>query len=222
MPQASCLFLVIRVRCPPRQRRSQHHRRPQSPRCSRSPRHRLHNQRQGQALPLLFPSSFVAGIDAIGGVDIELTQAEVEYINRAASEKNNIQHVSAGKNHLNGETALSYARCRKIDSDWFRIGRQRAVIQAALDQVSDLSLLEINDMLDTTLPLIQTNLTNREIFSLALNMPQFLGKKLEQATIPLPNTYGGMTGMGGRSLYSVDFETNAKALQEMLYGVQAQ
>lgn len=33
---------------------------------------------------------------------------------------------------------------------------------------------------------------------------------------------GGMTGMGGRSLYSVDFETNAKALQEMLYGVQAQ
>ena len=167
-------------------------------------------------------NTFVAGIDAIGGVDIELTQAEVEYINRAASEKNNIQHVSAGKNHLNGETALSYARCRKIDSDWFRIGRQRAVIQAALDQVSDLSLLEINDMLDTTLPLIQTNLTNREIFSLALNMPQFLGKKLEQATIPLPNTYGGMTGMGGRSLYSVDFETNAKALQEMLYGVQVQ
>ena len=77
-------------------------------------------------------------------------------------------------------------------------------------------------MLDTTLPLIQTNLTNREIFSLALNMPQFLGKKLEQATIPLPNTYGGMTGMGGRSLYSVDFETNAKALQKMLYGVHAQ
>ena len=167
-------------------------------------------------------NTFVAGIDAIGGVDIELTQAEVEYINRAASEKDTIQHVSVGKNHLNGETALSYARCRKIDRDWFRIGRQRAVIQAALDQVSDLSLLEINDMLDTILPLIQTNLTNGEIFSLALNMPQFLGKKLEQATIPLPNTYGGMTGMGGRSLYSVDFETNAKALQEMLYGVQAQ
>lgn len=71
-------------------------------------------------------------------------------------------------------------------------------------------------MLDAILPLVQTNLTNGEIFSLALNMPQFLGKKLEQATIPLPNTYGGMTGMGGRSLYSVDFEANAKALQEML------
>lgn len=59
-------------------------------------------------------NTFVAGIDAIGGVNIELTQAEVEYINRAASEKNNIQHVSVGKNHLNGETALSYARCRKL------------------------------------------------------------------------------------------------------------
>lgn len=167
-------------------------------------------------------NTFVDGINALGGVNIELTQAEADYINRAESEKNHIQHVSVGKNHLNGATALYYARCRKIDSDWFRIGRQRTVIQAALDQVSDLSLLEINDLLDTILPLIQTNLTNGEIFSLVLNMPQFLEKKLEQATIPLENTYGSMKGMGGRSLYSVDFEANAKALQEMLYGAQAQ
>lgn len=167
-------------------------------------------------------NTFVDGINALGGVNIELTQAEADYINRAESEKNHIQHVSVGKNHLNGATALYYARCRKIDSDWFRIGRQRTVIQAALDQVSDLSLLEINDLLDTILPLIQTNLTNGEIFGLVLNMPQFLEKKLEQATIPLENTYGSMKGMGGRSLYSVDFEANAKALQEMLYGAQAQ
>ena len=167
-------------------------------------------------------NTFVDGINALGGVNIELTQAEADYINRAESEKNHIQHVSVGKNHLNGATALYYARCRKIDSDWFRIGRQRTVIQAALDQVSDLSLLEINDLLDTILPLIQTNLTNGEIFSLVLNMPQFLEKKLEQATIPLENTYGSMKGMGGRSLYSVDFEANAKALQKMLYGAQAQ
>lgn len=167
-------------------------------------------------------NTFVDGINALGGVNIELTQAEADYINRAESEKNHIQHVSVGKNHLNGATALYYARCRKIDSDWFRIGRQRTVIQAALDQVSDLSLLEINDLLDTILPLIQTNLTNGEIFGLVLNMPQFLEKKLEHATIPLENTYGSMKGMGGRSLYSVDFEANAKALQEMLYGAQAQ
>ena len=77
-------------------------------------------------------------------------------------------------------------------------------------------------MLDTILPLIQTNLTNGEIFSLVLNMPQFLGEKTEQATIPLANTYGSMKGMGGRSLYSVDFEANAKALKEMLYGAQMQ
>lgn len=167
-------------------------------------------------------NTFVDGINALGGVNVALTQAEADYINKAESEKNHIQHVSVGENHLNGATALYYARCRKIDSDWFRIGRQRTVIQAALDQVSDLSLREINDLLDTILPLIQTNLTNGEIFSLVLNMPQFLGKKTEQATIPLANTYGSMKGMGGRSLYSVDFEANAKALQEMLYGAQMQ
>ena len=164
-------------------------------------------------------NTFIEGIDAIGGVDISLTQAEVDYIlYRAEVEGNGIQQVTVGLNHMNGATALSYARCRKIDSDWNRISRQRTVIQAAVDQVKDLNVLELNSMLDTVLPLIQTNLTNEEILSLAMIVPLFWGNDFEQATIPVEGTYGSMKGMGGRSLFSVDFDTNAKALQEMLYG----
>ena len=164
-------------------------------------------------------NTFIEGIDAIGGVDISLTQAEVDYIlYRAEVEGNGIQQVTVGLNHMNGATALSYARCRKIDSDWNRISRQRTVIQAAVDQVKDLNVLELNSMLDTVLPLVQTNLTNEEILSLAMIVPLFWGNDFEQATIPLEGTYGSMKGMGGRSLFSVDFDTNAKALQEMLYG----
>lgn len=160
-------------------------------------------------------NTFIDGINAIGGVDICLTQAEVDYISRQYDK--GLQDVSVGLNHLNGETALCYARCRKIDSDWKRIGRQRTVIQAAVDQVKNLNVLELNSMLDTVLPLIQTNLTNEEILSLALIAPKFWGTDFIQATIPLADTYGSMRGMGGRSMFSVDFETNAKALQEMLY-----
>lgn len=38
-------------------------------------------------------NTFVAGIDAIGGVDIELTQAEVEYINRAAYADHHLSEI---------------------------------------------------------------------------------------------------------------------------------
>ena len=162
-------------------------------------------------------NTFIQGIDAIGGVDICLTQAEVDYFSNV--DVNDLQQVSVGMNHMNGATALVYARCRKIDSDWKRISRQRTVIQAAVDQVKNLNILELNSMLDTVLPLIQTNLTNEEILSLAMIVPLFWGNDFEQATIPLEGTYGSMKGMGGRSLFSVDFDTNAKALQEMLYGV---
>ena len=70
------------------------------------------------------------------------------------------------------------------------------------------------EVLEKILP----NLTNEEILSLAMIVPLFWGNDFEQATIPLEGTYGSMKGMGGRSLFSVDFDTNAKALQEMLYG----
>ena len=128
-----------------------------------------------------------------------------------------MQTVTAGWNHLNGDTAIVYARCRKIDSDWKRIGRQRTVIQAALNRIGDLNPLELNSLLDTLLPLVQTNMTDGEIISLMFVAPKVLGQDLQQATIPLKGTYGSMTGMGGRSMFAADFEANAKALQEMLY-----
>lgn len=34
----------------------------------------------------------------------------------------------------------------------------------------------------------------------------------------IKDSYGGMTGLGGRSLFSVDFDTNARALREFMYG----
>ena len=162
--------------------------------------------------------TFIDGINAVGGVDIELTQAEADYINKSKSETKHVYEVTPGLNHLNGETALVYARCRKIDSDWSRIGRQRTVIQAAVDQVKEMNVFELNDLMDTLLPLVQTNLTNGEIISLVLSAPKFIGQTMVQDTIPIAGTYGGMTGMGGRSLYAVDFETNAQYLHEILYG----
>ncbi len=158
--------------------------------------------------------TFRAGINAIGGIDVTLTQAEADYLN----EKDPESEVTEGLNHLYGFTALQYARCRGIDSDWMRIRRQRTVIQAAINRTKGLSVGELDNLLNRVLPLVRTNLSKGEIVELMTLAPRFQGVTLEQMTIPASGTYGGMRGMGGRSLYAVDFYTNAVILREFLYG----
>ena len=42
-------------------------------------------------------------------------------------------------------------------------------------------------------------------------------QEFDQMTIPVPDSYGGMLGMEGRSLFAVDFETNSQILHDFLY-----
>lgn len=160
-------------------------------------------------------TTFKKGIDSVGGIDITLTAAEAAYVNAGTGRK----IYTAGENHLDSTAALVYARCRHIDSDWHRIERQRNVIQAVVTKTKDLSVGELNDLLNNVLPLVQTNLTRLEITELLLSAPKYRGVQIKQTTIPISGSYGGMRGLGGRSLFSVDFDTNAKALREFIYGV---
>ena len=155
--------------------------------------------------------TFIDGINVIGGITVSLSQAEADYINNLG-----VQKVSAGKNHLDGDTDLAYARCRGIDSDWVRIERQRNVIKAAMNQVKDLNIFKLNNTLNTVLPLVQTNLTEGEITNLLFMAPKFKGAEIEGMTIPAKGTYGSMTGLGGRNLFSVDFKTNTQILHDFI------
>ena len=159
-------------------------------------------------------ATFKKGIEAVGGIDITLTAAEAAYISNTGHD------CTAGVNHLDGETALIYARCRHIDSDWHRIERQRNVIQAVVTKTKELDIAELNGLLNNVLPLVQTNLTRLEITELLLLAPKYRGAEIKQMTVPVSGSYGGMRGLGGRSLFSVDFETNSRALREFIYGIK--
>lgn len=60
------------------------------------------------------------------------------------------------------------------------------------------------------------------VIVLLLSAPKYRGVQIKQMTVPISGSYGGMRGLGGRSLFSVDFDTNAKALREFIYGVTAE
>lgn len=81
--------------------------------------------------------------------------------------------MTPGPNHFDGYTALQYARLRKIDNDWKRVERQRTVIKAVLDQVQNASVMELDNLLNTILPLIQTNFTKSEIAVLLVQLRAF-------------------------------------------------
>lgn len=151
-------------------------------------------------------------VDLLGGIDVELSYREASYLNSGGF------GLSEGMNHLNGEAALAYARLRAIDSDWTRIKRQRTVIQSCMNSIKGADIKTLNSLCDAILPCVQTNFTKLEILQLMTQLPNFLGVQFEQMTIPVEGSYGGMTGLQGRGLFAVDFETNSQILRDFLYG----
>lgn len=160
-------------------------------------------------------NAFEKGINILGGIDITLTPKEAQALNVEIKE----EKLHPGLNYLNGSLALRYSRLRRIDSDWKRIERQRAVIQAALNKAKEKSIFTLNELADTILPMVQTNLTKAEITSLLWNLPGFLNEEglIEQMTIPTYDTCWNDVGIDGRKLIGVDFTANAQILQEFFY-----
>lgn len=146
-------------------------------------------------------------VDAIGGITLELTEAEAAYFHLG----------SGGQHHLNGEQALSFARLRQIDSDWQRIERQRRVIIAGAEELKHVGLQELKALVSNVLPLVQTNLSPVEIGKLLLQAPKIMQSDFSQLTIPKDGTYRLKTGMEGRSYFAADFKANEKILKKFLY-----
>lgn len=104
--------------------------------------------------------SFVAVIDALGGVSVPITEAEANYMNRTTR----VKGFSAGESvHLNGTQALVYARIRKLDSEVERTRRQRELISSVVKNVKASSLADLDNAIETFLPYVTTNMSSTQI-----------------------------------------------------------
>ncbi len=85
---------------------------------------------------------FVDIVDALGGVEIYIpsTVIDEEYPNEDGTTTERIQ-IDQGWQELDGHLALAYSRTRNQDSDYFRMNRQRCVIEAIIDKADPVSLL---------------------------------------------------------------------------------
>lgn len=151
-------------------------------------------------------SGFEKIVDLVGGVDIELTKGEANYIGG----------LRAGMNHLNGEQALTYSRIRKLDSDFGRTERQRKVLTAIFAKVKTLGLSELQELLDGIIPLITTDMSNGDIMGYLLDIFPILSQ-LEVTTqhIPAEGTYRSAM-VRGMSVLVPDIDAIRQILRETL------
>lgn len=171
--------------------------------------------------------AFANLVDAVGGVDLELTNEEVQYVNGYLVEYNQLEGRAegtdyldsslSGKIHLNGPQALAYCRNRYIGTDFARTERQRKVISAAMKKAPLALAANAGELINGIMSNITTNMTKTELSGLMLQAPLMLAYDTVSGSIPLEGTYSN-ANIRGMAVLEIDFEANKDYLQTEIYG----
>lgn len=173
---------------------------------------------------------FTELVDGLGGIDIEVTEDEADYINNRHNYKKETKpdHFESGESvHLNGYQALWYARIRKLDSDFMRTYRQRKVIAAIAENVKkELLTGNIFGLISTAkdvAPNIETSLSKSEFTSLILSMVSCVSKTglemdklLVSQQLPFEDTWWFESKWDGSSI-AINFSENREMLYNSIY-----
>lgn len=125
-------------------------------------------------------------INYVGGVEVELTQKEANYINYSLGTK-----LKQGTHMLNGMEALLYSRFRGAGAGEIdRTGRQRFVLSQVMDKYKNLSKAELLGVMDDVLPLVTTDMSKEEILGHFLNFfPMLAEAEIVSTRIPVDGGY---------------------------------
>lgn len=160
-------------------------------------------------------------IDMVGGVEIELTKKEAEYMNSNLYNGYGLLPIKPqvyveGKNFMSGVEALGYSRIRYIDSDFGRTQRQRNVLSALFYKCKNLSVPQLYKLMEQVLPMLITDMDNATILSYAAQAAPLLSElKLETQRIPVDGSYRGVM-INGMAVLMPDLEMNRKLLRETM------
>lgn len=126
----------------------------------------------------------ISAVDAMGGITINVDSSEIEYINKYINdyiaESSNRLDVEptlitkSGSQTLSGVQAVAYSRVRyTAGGDYKRSERMRTVIEAMLEKAKTLSVGQLNNLIDTILPRISTNISVPEILGLVPSIASY-------------------------------------------------
>lgn len=161
-------------------------------------------------------------IDLLGGVEIEVSEVELPYLNKFLGETAQVAGkkanpvTKAGMQTLDGVQATTYARIRSTKGgDFKRAERQRYVIEKMVEKALKADLPTINKIIDVVLPKIKTSLSATEILNYAKSFNKYtLGDNIG---FPIEKTTDTLPGLGS-VVIPVTLESNVVQLHEFLYG----
>ncbi|MCD7722431.1 MAG: LCP family protein [Clostridiales bacterium] len=154
-------------------------------------------------------------VDSIGGIEIEITEAEANEVTNHPSTYGDVT-LEAGTQTLSGEQALAYCRIRKVGTDWARTERQRTVMQEILSELLSSNPFTAFKTVFNVAPYIETNLSKSEIISAALKALFSISGGFETAACPFDGTWSYST-INGADVITIDLEANREELINFIY-----
>lgn len=159
-------------------------------------------------------------IDALGGVDIEITEAEYLAIRSILLGKDPNMPEGPGMTHMTGRIALAYMRTRATGSggDFSRTERQRKVVSQLFDKCRELSLLELVGVYNQVSSGMKMDLSAMDILG-ALSKGYKLmtsGASFEEFSIPQSGTYSYGTVGSSSSVLNLNWKKNREMFHELL------
>ncbi|MGM0201818.1 LCP family protein [Enterococcus sp. AZ149] len=146
-------------------------------------------------------TSFEKIIDAIGGITVDVPY---DINKKYTSDNTGETLIPEGRQLLNGEQALIFARIRKMDTDVDRGNRQQEVIEAAIHQALKINnVTKYQEILDSVSEDVNTNFKFEDLVSLAGNM--LSGFDIQKHTF---EWYDGESYDGQSIVYIQDYSYN--------------
>jgi len=166
-------------------------------------------------------SAVVNMVDLLGGIELDITDSELKYLNGYVRSLNKINGTdvaglcSSGTQVVNGTQATAYARIRyTTGGDFKRAERQRIVVSKIFEKLKSSKLSTIDTVLNEILPQVSTNLKPLEILSLAKDILSY--NLSDQTGFPFEkdaHTYNRVS-----YVFPIDLEANVSKLHKFLFG----
>lgn len=165
--------------------------------------------------------ALVGAIDALGGIEVELTSQEAKIMNQSYIDLTakivgkKSSHVKAGLQTLDGVQAVSYCRVRYTAGDDFkRAERQREVLTKMVEKAKGASVGQLNDLIDEVFPNVATSFKLSEVIKMATAMMDY--ELVDTAGYPFAKTTGTY-GSKGSLVIPCTMESNVRLLHAYLF-----
>lgn len=167
-------------------------------------------------------SAMASIIDAVGGVNINVVDDEINNFNKNLAEQISISGkyssgiTQAGQYTLDGQQAVAYSRIRSTGSgDITRTERQRIILLKVIDKLIKADTSSLSAFVDVSFNNISTSLNKDSI----LDLVKAVAKYSVVDTTGFPFAYEAVDmAEQGNCLVAADMESNVQALHEYLYG----